>query len=332
MTVLVTGATGLVGRALLPRLLRDDPAPDRTAIRLTTRRHGPSYPAGVEAVLVQDIADIDDWSPLLEDIDAIVHLAARVHVMEQSSAEAGAQYQRDNVDATARLARDAAACGVRRFIFLSSIKVLGESTAPGHAFTESSPMTLSEDPYARSKVRAEEALRDIAAQTGMEVVIVRSPLVYGPGVGANFGALLRLVARGWPLPLAGINNRRSLIGVENLVDFIARCLTHPAAAQQSFVISDGEDLSTSELVRRIASAQGTAARLFAVSPSLMLAGATVLGKRDWAARLIESLQVDATKARELLQWTSPVSVDEQLRRIVQVQHGSGSGFGQTAGR
>jgi len=316
MTVLVTGATGFVGRALLVRLVREASASAVPVVRACTRRAGHSFPAGIESVVVGDITSVTDWTPLLRGVRAIVHLAARVHVMHDPQGAGRALYQLTNVDATVKLARAAASCGVARFVFLSSIKVLGESTARDEVFTESSPTTQGDDAYAHSKLEAEMALRDIAGQTAMEVVIVRSPLVYGPGVGANFGALMRLVDRGWPLPLAGIHNRRSLIGLENLVDFLARCVTHPAAANQTFVISDGEDLSTPELVRRIAAAQGRTIRLVGVPPRLLMAVAAAFGKGAAACRLIESLRVDSTKARERLGWLPPISVDDQLRRTV----------------
>ena len=215
-----------------------------------------------------------------------------------------------------KLTRAAARCGVTRFLFLSPIKVLGEATGRGEVCTESFPTTDGDDVYARSRVDAETALRDIAELTGMEVVIVHPPLVYGLGVGGNFGALDCLVERGWPLPLAGIHNRRSLIGRENLVDFLARCVTHPAAAHETFVISDGEKPSTPELVHPIAAARCRATRLFNVPLRLLTAAASALEKGASARWLIKTLQAGSTKARERLGWLPPCSAEDQLRRAV----------------
>lgn len=202
---------------------------------------------------------------------------------------------------------------MRRFVFVSTAKVHGEATPPGEPFAETMAPS-PKDPYALSKWEAEQGLAAIAARTGMEVVVVRPPLVYGPGVKANFAALLRVVASGWPLPLAAIDNRRSLIGIDNLVDFLLLCLEHPAATNQTFLVSDGEDLSTPDLLRRVGTAMGQPAKLWPLPPKLLTASTALLGRRAAAERLCGNLQVDITKARTLLHWSPPVSVDEGLRR------------------
>ncbi len=258
-----------------------------------------------------------DWTVALRSVDQVVHLAARVHVMNDKSRNPLAEFRQVNVESTANLARQAAAAGVRRFVYLSSIKVNGEFTQEGHPFT-ADDAPAQEDPYGVSKHEAEQALRHIAAGTGMEVVIIRPPLVYGPGVKANFESMMRWLARGVPLPLAAVSeNRRSLVALENLVDLIVTCLSHSAAANQTFLVSDGEDLSTAGLLRRIGAALGQPARLFYVPPSLLKLGAQAVNKPGIYQRLCGSLQLDIAKTRELLGWTPPVSVDEGLRRAVE---------------
>ena len=226
------------------------------------------------------------------------------------------EFRRVNVDGTLNLGRQAAAAGVRRFVFVSSIKVNGEDTPSGRRFSNGDAPT-PQDPYGISKMEAEQGLRQIAADTGMEVVIVRPPLVYGPGVKANFAALMRAVQRGIPLPLTSVtHNRRSFVALDNLVDLLITCIDHPAAANQTFLVSDGEDLSTADLLRRLGSAMEKPARLFPVPPSLLQLGANLLGKGDMAQRLLGNLQVDISHTRQTLGWTPPVSVDEGLRRAV----------------
>jgi nucleoside-diphosphate-sugar epimerase len=231
--------------------------------------------------------------------------------MRERSRDALEQFRRVNVAGTLDLARQSAAAGVRRFVFLSSVKVNGEAGC----YTESDAAAPG-DAYAISKHEAEVGLREIGAATRMEIVIIRPPLVYGPGARANFGALVRAVARGVPLPFGRVDNRRSLVGLDNLVDFILTCATHPAAAHETFLVSDGEDLSTADLVRRMGRAMGRPARLLPIPPALLMHAATLLGRRDLAGRLLGSLQVDITKAKRQLGWTPPVSVDEGLRRAV----------------
>lgn len=253
----------------------------------------------------------------MDDVLQVVHLAARVHVMRDKSSDPLTEFRRVNVDGTANLALQAAAAGVQRFVFLSSIKVNGESTELRRPFT-ADDAPAPEDPYSVSKHEAELLLRQIAADTGMEVVIIRSPLVYGPGVKANFESIMKWLCRGVPLPLAGVTqNRRSFVALDNLVDLIVTCLKHPAAANQTFLVSDGEDLSTAELLKRIGAAMGHPARLFYLPPGLLKLGAAVMKKPDIFQRLCGSLQLDIAKTRQQLGWIPPVSVDEGLRRAAE---------------
>lgn len=311
MTTLVTGANGFVGSALCARL-RKDGAPVRGAVRSSNVR-----PGGTEGVTIDGLASDTDWSEALKNVEQVVHLAARVHVMNDKSPDPLAEFRRVNVEGTAALARQAAVAGVRCFVFLSSVKVNGEFTEVGKPFT-ADDVPAPEDPYGVSKLEAEQLLRQIAGETGMEVVIIRPPLVYGPGVKANFESMMRWLARGVPLPLAAVTeNRRSLVVLDNLVDLIVTCLNHPAAANQTFLVSDGEDLSTAQLLKRMGAAMGHPARLFYVPPALLKLGATVLNKPGIYQRLCGSLQLDITKTRQLLGWTPTVSVDEGLRRTAE---------------
>ena len=235
--------------------------------------------------------------------------------MHETAADPLAEFRRANVESTMRLARQAAEAGVKRFVFMSSVKVNGESTLIGHAFTEED-IPAPQDAYGQSKNEAEIGLRQLAAETGMEVVIIRPPLIYGPGVKANFAALMRAVQRGWPLPLGAIHNQRSLVALDNLVDFILTCLSHPDAAQQTFLVSDGHDLSTTELVRGMARAAGVASRILPIPAWILQTAASLLGKGAAAQRLCGNLQIDISKARTHLGWRPPISVDEGLRRVI----------------
>jgi len=258
-----------------------------------------------------------NWTDALRGVDVVIHLAARVHIMRDKATDPLTEFRAVNADGTLNLARQAAKAGVRRFIYLSSIKVNGDQTLPGQPFTEQD-VPAPFGPYAISKYEAEEGLRKLAQQTGMGVVIIRSALVYGPGVKANFQSMMRWLKWGVPLPLSSIHNKRSLVALDNLVDLIITCLDHPAAINQTFLAADGEDLSTTELLHRVAHAMGRSARLIPMPASLLEAGAALLGRRDMAQRLCGSLQVDISKAQTLLGWTPPVSVDEGLRRSAQV--------------
>jgi UDP-glucose 4-epimerase len=234
--------------------------------------------------------------------------------MDDKSVDPLLEFRRVNVDGTANLALQASAAGVRRFIFVSSIKVNGEATQEGHPFC-ADDLPAPEDPYGISKHEAELALREIAGRTGMEVVIVRPPLIYGPGVKGNYAAMMRWLAKGLPLPLGSVvQNRRSMVALDNMVDLLLTCTYHPAAADQTFMVSDGEDLSTADFLRRLGQAMGKPARLLPVPVYLLRFGAGLIGKGNEAQRLLGSLQVDISKTRELLDWTPPISVDEGLRR------------------
>ncbi|MDQ6769257.1 MAG: SDR family oxidoreductase [Gemmatimonadota bacterium] len=306
MKVLVTGANGFVGAALTARLIADR----RHVIVGAVRRASAELPPGVTRVQVGALGPETDWRPAI-GVHAVVHLAARVHIISDAITDPLAEYRRVNVAGTCILARQAALAGVKRFVFLSSVKVNGESGR----YTEAD-LPAPEDAYAISKYEAEIALRAIANETGMEVVIIRPPLVYGPGVRANFLALMRAVSRGIPLPFGAVDNRRSLVALSNLVDFIITCIEHPAAANETFLLSDGEDLSTTDLIRRLARAMGRPARLLPVPKSVLIAGAVLLGQRDVAQRLLSTLQVDISKARQLVRWEPPITVDEGLRLAV----------------
>ena len=311
MKALVTGANGFVGLAVLQRLN----AMSGVQAVGGVRRAAEFLDTVATVMEVGDLTAQTNWSLALAGMDVVVHAAARVHVMHNTEADPLTAFRAVNVAGTLNLARQAAAAGVKRFVFVSSVKVNGESTQTGRAFTETDAPN-PQDAYGQSKHEAEVGLRQLAAETGMEVVIIRPPLVYGPGVKANFAALMHAVQRGWPLPLGAVHNQRSLVALDNLVDFIVTCITHPQAANQTFLVSDGHDLSTTELVRGMAQAAGVTARLLPVPVWALQAGARLLGKGDAVQRLCGNLQVDISKARSLLGWVPPVSLEEGLRQAV----------------
>jgi nucleoside-diphosphate-sugar epimerase len=304
--VLVTGASGFIGHALSATLAE-------RALHRALRRSA-SQPKANDRV-VGDIGPDTDWRTALQGIACVVHLAARTHVLDEQSAGALAAYQHINVDATRHLAQQAAAAGVRRFVFLSSIKVNGETTDT-HPFTrDDTPKPL--DVYGISKREAEDTLRRIGVDTGMEIVILRPPLVYGPGVKGNFLRLLQAVARGLPLPLASVHNQRSLVYVGNLVDAIIACMDSPAAPGKTYLVSDGEDVSTPALIRKLAAALGKPSRLLPCPPELLHFGAALLGKRAAAMRLTGSLTVNSSHLREDLGWQPRYSLDQGLKATAQ---------------
>lgn len=303
--LVVTGASGFVGRALASRLLVEG----EQVLGLSRNEVKMGFPAA-------KVPSLDDAKALkqpLNGAEVVIHCAARVHVMQDTADDPLSVFRQVNRDMTLALARLAAESGVRRFVFLSSIKVNGESTSGRHPF-QPDEHACPEDPYGISKLEAERGLRELASETGMEVVIIRPPLVYGPGVKGNFASMIGLVEKGLPLPLGAIHNKRSLVALDNLVDLIITCIDHPAAANQVFLAGDGEDFSTTELLRTVAGAMGKPSRLVPVPAGLLMAGATMLGKKPVAQRLLGSLQVDISKARTLLGWEPPLTVEQGLKR------------------
>ena len=311
--ILGTGATGFVGGALVRRLAT---TPSLNGVVASVRCKAECLPQGVEQITKGDLLPTTDWSSVLQGISVVVHCAARAHVMQDDANDPLQAYREVNVYGTLNLARQAADVGVRRFVFVSTIKVNGEATHPGQPFTaDDVPRPI--DPYGVSKMEAEQGLREMEAQTDMEVVIIRSPLVYGPGVKANFATMIRWVTRDVPLPLGAIHNARSMVGLDNLVDLLIICSKHPAAAGQTFLVSDGEDVSTTALLRRTAQAMEKKIFLLPVPAFVLEWAAALLGKRAVAQRLCGSLQLDIAKTRQLLGWIPPVSLDEGLRRAVE---------------
>lgn len=311
MRVLVTGAGGFVGQATTQRL-----AGQPGCEVIGAYRHAPAQAGhGVAPLALGDFA-AEGANPVLPSVDVVIHLAARAHVMNDTVADPFAEFRRVNVDGSCRIARAAVAAGARRFVYVSSIKVNGEHTLLGRPFrADDAPTPI--DPYGISKLEAEKALCAICATAGLELVIVRPPLVYGPGVRANFRSMMSWLARGIPLPLGSIDNRRSLVGIDNLADLLCVCTRHPAAPGQTFLVSDDEDVSTAALLRLLGEALERPARLLPVPPSLLSGALRMLGKASIAQRLCESLQVDIDPTRRALDWHPPVSLREGLARAAQ---------------
>jgi len=266
-------------------------------------------------ISIPDLAGDIDWGGSLAGVDVVVHLAARVHIVNDNAPDLKEQYRAVNVQATMNLALQSVEAGVKRFVFISSVKVNGELTPAKRPFTEGDSPNPS-DAYGISKAEAEASLRQLATNTGLEVVIVRPPLVYGPGVKANFAALMRAVLRCLPLPLARVDNLRSLISIDNLVDIIIRCTSHPNAANQTFLVSDNHDVSTPDLVRTMSRAAKLPDRLFPVPVSWLRFAATLIGRRSAVDRLCGNLQLDISKVKTLLSWIPPVSLEEGIRRTM----------------
>ncbi|MNG67025.1 UDP-glucose 4-epimerase [compost metagenome] len=305
-SVFLTGASGFVGSAVLRRLQADG-----VPTVATVRGAGASLPAPVKTVRFESFEEAGTWGGALEGCEVVIHCAARVHVMNDTEADPLSAFRKVNVDGTLALARQAIAAGVKRFIFVSSIKVNGEGTEPGRPYT-ADDQPQPQDPYGISKLEAEVALQALARESGLEVVIIRPVLVYGPGVKANFESMMRWLSKGVPLPFGALQNSRSLVALDNLVDLVVTCIGHPAAVNEVFLVSDGEDLSTTALLQRMARALGKPARLLPVPAWILSGTANLLGRQALSKRLCGSLQVDIEKTRKVLGWQPPMGVDAAL--------------------
>lgn len=316
MKLFLTGATGFLGQALTRRFISKD-----IDLVLLVRKHSAKISDKAEQI-VDELSDFIN-NPLVArkalNIDTVIHTAARAHVMDDEVPDPYTEYRKVNTEATLALAWLAANAGVKRFVFVSSIKVNGETTQEGSAFTED-VVVVPTDPYGLSKYEAEQGLLTIGEQTGMEVVIIRPPLIYGPGVKGNFANMIKWVKKGIPLPLGAVHNKRSLVAVDNLVDFIALCADRersPNAANQVFLMADSDDVSTTTLLQKVAHAQGLSPRLVPIPVGLMRLVARLLGKNDVIERLFCNLQIDSSKAQELLGWQPITTMDQQLQKMFQ---------------
>jgi nucleoside-diphosphate-sugar epimerase len=313
-TCLITGASGFVGKSLACSLAQ---AQQPWQLRLVGRS-GARLPdcAGATQHTTSALDASTDWSGMLQGVDVVVHAAARVHVLHDTAIDAPAQYRRTNVEGTLRLAEQASAAGVKRLVFLSTIGIHGVGQDRPYQETDT---PAPKNPYAQSKLDAERGLQALAARTGLEMVVIRPPLVYGPDAPGNFDRLAAIVRSGIPLPLASVRNLRSLVAVSNLVNFIENCMTHPAAAQQTFLVSDGQDMSTTDLIRRMGMAMHRPARLLPMPLPLLRWGATCVGKQSMLQQLTSTLRADIHKARALLGWTPPLTVDAALAKALSPQ-------------
>ena len=309
--VLVTGATGFVGKALLKRLLDDA----QFRVRAAVRNEQSALADGVERVVVGELTPDTDWSIALKDVDAIIHLAARVHMMRETTADPLAEYRRVNGEGSLNLGRQAAQAGVRRLVFVSSIKVNGEATTAGSPY-RADDLPEPVDAYGISKREAEAGLLQLAASSKLEIAIIRPPLVYGPGVAANFLKLMQLVKLGLPLPFNNIQNRRSLVALDNLVDLLILSARHPAAANRVFMVSDGHDLSTSDLIRLIAKSMDRHLIMLPVPSKFLMWCSRMVGKPGIANRLVGSLEVDISVTKEILCWKPMLSPYVAVERTV----------------
>jgi len=312
MNILITGASGLVGSQIVRTLNINVKHTPIAALRNLSH----DLPENTQSLLIEDLSSDNDWSGKLDNIDVVIHTAARVHVMNETTKDPLSEFRRVNVDGTLNLAHQASISGVKRFIFLSSIKVNGEFTKEGNPFSESD-IPNPVDPYGISKFETELGLYNIAEKSEMEVVCIRPTLVYGPGVKANFLNMMCWLQKGIPLPFGAFHNKRSFVGLDNLVDLILTCIDNPAAANETFLVSDNEDMSTTELLKRVGSGLKRTPRLLPINQKVIEFGLTLLGKKDFAQRLCGSLQVDITKAKNILNWEPPFTVDKELQRTTE---------------
>jgi nucleoside-diphosphate-sugar epimerase len=310
--ICITGSSGFIGSRLIQRLAGE------VDVYSHYHRFPEQLPEGVD-YFVKEVSGDTDWHNELEGIDVVIHTAARVHIMDEVTEDPLTEFRKVNTQGTLQLARQAVEMGVKRFVFISSIKVNGESSEENKPFTPGDDF-IPDDPYGLSKYEAEQGLLKISKQSTMEVVIIRPPLVYGPGVKANFARMLAWAKSVFPLPFGAINdNKRSLIAVENLIDFIICCISHPRAANEIFLVSDGDDISTTALFKKVARAYGKTPMLVPIPIGIMHCLAGIVGKRAMTDRLFGSLQVDSSKARTLLDWTPIVTMDEQLKKIAELE-------------
>lgn len=309
--VLVTGANGFIGYELCNKLLSDN---FRVKGIVRSKNYNDRFLTGIDISQLESVGPKTDWSKAIIEIDCVVHLASRVHVMPNDTHDPFSSFQEINVAGTEHLAKEAALSNVRRFIYISSVKVNGEGKS--RPYNEEDIPTPQDD-YGVSKWEAEKVLNQISKETGMEIVILRSPLVYGPRVKANFLRLLEIAERGIPLPLACVKNQRSLIYLGNLVDAIVTFMKHPKAAEQTYFVSDGEDVSTPELIRRISSALERPTRLFPFPPILLKMAGIMTGKSVAIDRLLRSLSIDCSKIRRELDWQAPFSMEQGLKETAE---------------
>jgi nucleoside-diphosphate-sugar epimerase len=309
MQTLITGSTGFVGRALIKSLNQKGIS---TLCVIRNNKYVDDFERTFE---ISDLSDNNDWSPILTDIDVIIHCAARVHVMNDKASNPLEEFRKVNTRATLNLAKQASNSGVKRFVFISSIKVGGESSKLGNPLTEDSDYVPS-DPYGLSKYEAEQELLELAEHSEMEVVIIRPTLIYGPGVKANFETMMNWASKPIPLPFGAINNKRSLVSIDNLISLIEVCLTHPKAKNEIFYVNDGNDVSTSDLLRKLYKSFSNRTPLIPIPMSLINLLFKLIGKGGYSARLLSSLQVDISKAKTLLNWTPPHSVDDSIDKTV----------------
>ena len=306
--ILITGATGFIGSHLLPHLQQQN-----LSIKITTRQSSPQLPNHITSVKIDNIDETTDWTEALQNIDCIIHLAARAHILKDEATDPESEFYQTNTAATTNLAKQAIEHGVKHFIFMSSIGAM--TTLATETLTESSPCH-PDTPYGRSKLQAEQNLKELCNNSTMTWTILRPPLIYGARNPGNMERLLKLVKTGLPLPFGGIKNCRSLLYVGNLVDALTHCITHPNARNQTFIISDGEDLSTPALVRQIGIAMGKEPTLIPIPPQLLKLIAQPLGKGETIDRLAGSLRVDSSKIRTTLNWKPPFSVNQGLKNTV----------------
>ncbi len=319
MKVFVTGATGFVGKALINELLNAG-----HNIVAGVRNYSVELPVEVEQKLVGDLSLLSEQNTIidtLKKIDVVIHTAARVHIMQDKAADPLTEFRKMNVNATLALAKQSVSAGVKRFVFISSIKVNGESTNNRQAFREIDK-PAPEDAYGQSKLEAEQFLFEIGQTMPMEVVVIRSPLIYGPGVKANFASMIKIIKKGIPLPFGAIHNERSILAIDNLVDFLRLCIVHPAAANQVFLMADGKDVSTTELLTKIAKAYKRPIHLIPVPVCWMIFITKLTNKNNISDRLFGNLQIDITKAQQLLGWKPVVSMEQQLNKMAELDKNS----------